>query len=91
MTGYSVAPAGDFDGDGYKDLLIGSPFNSMGAVGLAYVIYGGPTFPTSGLVILPNFTIAAGFYGPFFDAGMNVAGGGVCFNILRSSIHFLTC
>jgi uncharacterized protein (TIGR03437 family) len=33
--------AGDFDGDGWDDLAIGSPFES-GSVGIVNVIYGGP-------------------------------------------------
>ncbi|MBL8385558.1 MAG: FG-GAP repeat protein, partial [Burkholderiales bacterium] len=38
LTGASVSTAGDFNGDGYADLVIGAP-SSVGA-GVAYVLYG---------------------------------------------------
>jgi len=39
LTGFSVASAGDIDGDGYSDLIVGAPGASLYA-GTAYVIYG---------------------------------------------------
>lgn len=41
--GYSVAGAGDLDGDGYDDILIGEPYNSSDGMyrGAAYVYFGG--------------------------------------------------
>ncbi len=42
-----VAGAGDFDGDGFDDLLIGAPFatsNGAESAGLAYVVYGKGSF-----------------------------------------------
>ncbi len=43
--GYSVASAGDANGDGYSDLIIGSPFYSNGEAneGVAFVYYGSAT------------------------------------------------
>ena len=38
-SGLSVASAGDFNGDGYDDLLVGAP-GSGGAAGATYVVYG---------------------------------------------------
>ncbi|MFH1467321.1 MAG: MopE-related protein [Pseudomonadota bacterium] len=40
--GMRVAPAGDVDGDGYDDVLIGAPLNDHAAVdaGAAYVVFG---------------------------------------------------
>lgn len=43
LLGYSVASAGDVNGDGYDDLLIGAPFADFGGKALSgstYVIYG---------------------------------------------------
>ena len=42
MAGYSVAYAGDTDGDGFDDLLVGARSNTTGGegAGAAYVIYG---------------------------------------------------
>ena len=42
-TGQSVAGAGDFDGDGYDDIVIGSPRADLGTktdAGVAYVVFG---------------------------------------------------
>lgn len=42
-SGWSVAPAGDTNGDGVGDLLIGAPFVDQGSnldVGAAYLVYG---------------------------------------------------
>ncbi|HEY0720339.1 MAG TPA: hypothetical protein VGE50_03700 [Gammaproteobacteria bacterium] len=47
MTGSSVAGIGDFNHDGFDDLLIGAPYNDVpGAAdgGEAYVVYGSATF-----------------------------------------------
>jgi hypothetical protein len=42
--GWSVAKAGDANGDGYGDVLVGAPFNSTVAVdaGRGYLFFGGP-------------------------------------------------
>ena len=40
-SGYSVSPAGDVNGDGYADLLIGAPYYAINT-GRSYVVYGGP-------------------------------------------------
>jgi hypothetical protein len=44
FTGSSVSSAGDINNDGYDDMIIGAPgYPSDNGVGIAYVIYGGPT------------------------------------------------
>lgn len=49
-AGISVAGAGDFNGDGYDDLIVGAHRAESGLllnVGKAYVIFGGPTAPAA--------------------------------------------
>jgi Ca2+-binding RTX toxin-like protein len=51
-TGYSVSGAGDVNGDGFDDLIIGTPYAGSGyGNGAAYVVFGG------------NFTQAVAFVG----------------------------
>ncbi|OQX89334.1 MAG: hypothetical protein B6D65_03750 [candidate division Zixibacteria bacterium 4484_93] len=40
--GISVSPAGDFNGDGFSDLLVGA--NVSLGIGKAYIFFGGPAF-----------------------------------------------
>jgi len=49
--GYAVSAAGDFDGDGYDDFIVGAPFSNLRAqdAGAAYVIYGGSGGPSANL------------------------------------------
>jgi len=44
LFGTSVAPAGDVNGDGHADVIVGGPTNGTGGLsaGRAYVFYGGP-------------------------------------------------
>ncbi len=42
-TATSIADAGDMNGDGYDDLLIGTALPFPGGPGGAYVVFGGPT------------------------------------------------
>ncbi|MEZ4652808.1 MAG: FG-GAP-like repeat-containing protein [Candidatus Eisenbacteria bacterium] len=52
--GYCVAPAGDVNGDGYADVLVGAPYLSNGsaAEGRAYLFLGG----SGGLSVSPAWT-----------------------------------
>jgi FG-GAP repeat len=52
--GNSVAGAGDVNGDGYADVIVGAPYNDRGgsAAGAAYVFYGGPVMDAVPDVIL---------------------------------------
>lgn len=46
-AGTSVGAAGDLNGDGYGDVMVGAPdatVNGQEGVGLAYVVFGRPTF-----------------------------------------------
>ena len=38
--GYSVASAGDLNGDGYEDLLVGAPYDGEDGRGAVYVFHG---------------------------------------------------
>lgn len=40
--GHSVATAGDFDGDGFGDVVVGAPATATEIAGAAYVLLGGP-------------------------------------------------
>jgi hypothetical protein len=47
--GQSLASAGDFNNDGYEDLLVGAPFYDIPAsnAGAVYLFYGGPSADTT--------------------------------------------
>lgn len=47
-SGYSVSGAGDVNGDGFKDLIVGAPSTSIGTPGLSYVVFGGMDFAIGG-------------------------------------------
>ena len=52
--GYSIASAGDVNGDGYSDIIIGALNNDAGGsnAGRAYIFFGGPAMSTTPDVIL---------------------------------------
>ena len=52
--GYSVSGAGDLNGDGYSDVIVGAPQNNAGgsSAGRAYVFFGGPAPDT-----VPDLTL----------------------------------
>ena len=49
--GFSIAAAGDFNGDGKDDFIVGAPYYSAGGIdiGAAYIIYGATGDPSSDL------------------------------------------
>ena len=52
VTGTFLSSGGDFNGDGLADILIGSPFTSVGAdtdIGEAYLVYGSTSQFSSGI------------------------------------------
>ncbi len=77
QSGFSVAGAGDVNGDGYDDILIGAPGNdeSIAEAGQTYVIFGMAT----GWAMDTNLSNAdASFLGEAFQdaSGWSVAGSG---------------
>ncbi len=73
LAGRSARAAGDVDGDGAVDLVVGDPFADA-AAGAAYVVWGGA--PVSGVLGSDGagFTIAGG--GAEATLGVEVSGGG---------------
>jgi Ca2+-binding RTX toxin-like protein len=60
-AGFAVASAGDLNGDGYADIVIGAPFSSAGGsfAGAAYVVFGDGAL--SGTVDLGSLGAGSGF------------------------------
>ena len=52
--GYSVSTAGDVNGDGYSDVIVGAPYNSPGGIqtGRGYIYFGGTSMDNVADVIL---------------------------------------
>jgi len=70
--GESVSCAGDVNGDGYDDVIVGAPGYSNGQTleGRAYCFYGG----ASGLPASPNWTREGGVTGAHFGSELAPAG-----------------
>jgi len=79
--GFSVNSAGDINGDGYEDVIIGAYSPSTGP-GIAYVIYGGKTASFSGIDFanmaldpaINGFTITGSATGDYFGFSVGSAG-----------------
>ena len=87
-AGLSVSGAGDVNGDGYADLLVGAPFGDDGGddAGEAYLVFGSADSSGRRVVDLTNLAVADGFIiqgdkGGYLDeagdnAGISVSGAG---------------
>ncbi len=64
--GVSVASAGDFNGDGYPDFIIGA--QQVGYEGKAFIYYGGPSLDAT-----PDFTLTGESTGSLTAFGASVA------------------
>lgn len=63
-SGRSVSGAGDVNGDGFDDLIIGAPGadpNDVANAGESYVVFGGPNVGSSGSLELANLNGGNGF------------------------------
>ena len=77
-SGYSVSGAGDVNGDGYDDVLIGAPYFGYHQPGASYVVFGAASFAASlDLSTLDgtNGFVLNGFYDPA-TFGYSVSGAG---------------
>ena len=62
MSGASVSTAGDINGDGYADLLVGAPGHPNGVrKGRSYVVFGSPSVGSSGSILLSSLNGVNGF------------------------------
>ena len=59
-SGYPVSAAGDINGDGYADLLIGA-YGYASSKGRSYVVFGGPGVGGSGDILLSSLNGINGF------------------------------
>ncbi len=72
LSGWSVSDAGDINGDGFADLIIGAPFtdpNSLEGAGSSYVVFGGTNVGSSGNVNLSELNGSNGFVINGINAG----------------------
>lgn len=74
-SGGSVSSAGDFNGDGFDDVVIGAPYGNNEA-GISYVIFGNTALFSA--IHLANLTVEQGFsiYGQEGQSGYSVSEAG---------------
>ncbi|MBY0336505.1 MAG: FG-GAP-like repeat-containing protein [Acetobacteraceae bacterium] len=72
QIGLALAFAGDVNGDGFADMLIGAP-DGVAGDGLAYVVFGGPTLPAE-IDLAALSTQGFAIFGPLSEtAGVGAA------------------
>jgi hypothetical protein len=79
-AGFAISSAGDVNGDGFADIIVGAPYSDLGSVnrGAAYVIYGRPG--GFGEIDLSNVQPSQGFAiqgaADNFQTGLSVSSAG---------------
>ena len=68
LFGYSVATAGDVNGDGFSDVLVGGP--GWAGAGRVYIFHGS----LSGIATLWNYSLNADGSGEYFGCSVSTAG-----------------
>ena len=78
QLGFSVATAGDVNGDGYSDVLIGVPYfdNGQTAEGLVYLVFGSPSGLEYGVGWLAESNQAGALFGNCVSTAGDVNGDG---------------
>jgi hypothetical protein len=81
LTGFSVSDAGDINGDGFDDVLVGAPFANEGGMtrGAVYVVFGrpgsfDPSVPLQDLPASDGFKLSGAANGD--RAGFSLSGAG---------------
>lgn len=69
--GRSVSGAGDVNGDGYDDVMVGAPLNDYGGIdaGRAYIYFGGPKMGNEPNITLTGLAAGDNFGSDVADAG----------------------
>ena len=68
--GFALGNAGDVDGDGYSDVVVGSRYSAIGGLGRAAVYHGSPL----GLNTTPGWAVISDQAGSSFGAAVGMAG-----------------
>jgi hypothetical protein len=77
QLGFSVSGAGDVNGDGIADLVIGAPDNApTSGTSSSYVVFGGTTIGADGSLDLASLNGSNGFITSFDKLGYSVSGAG---------------
>jgi hypothetical protein len=86
--GTSVSGAGDVNGDGYDDVIVGAPFNDVGGIdaGRAYVYYGGPNADATADLVLTGAAAGDRLGNSVSDAG-DVNGDGYADVIVGATLN----
>ncbi|MCU0623258.1 MAG: Ig-like domain-containing protein, partial [Gemmatimonadaceae bacterium] len=78
LAGFAVNSAGDVNGDGLDDLMIGAPQNDAGGAdaGAAYLVYGSTTYGNTGASVGTTLTGTAGANSLVGTVGADTLNGG---------------
>ncbi|MBD3162792.1 MAG: hypothetical protein GF346_10405 [Candidatus Eisenbacteria bacterium] len=87
LFGDSVAPAGDVDGDGYADIVIGAPRHGSQETGRAWLFYGSATGPDASVDFAPSGLPADAEFGIDVRTAGDVNADGLA-DILVGAHHF---